>query len=153
MPSVRDTMIFFTIGCALSGIGLWLIRWRLRARSWQVVAGRLLNKEIQSVDTSGDVSHVTVARYQYRVGGRDFIGERLRFDGQGGSKHTTAEVLFRRLPGVGEAVDVWFDPAEPERAVLDPTLRWSTYLVAALGAIFVLGSLAPWIIRALRPGP
>jgi hypothetical protein len=152
MPSVRDTLIFFIIGCIVLGFGLWMIRWRLRVQSWERVSGRLVSKEITKREASGDTTYLTVARYQYIGGGRELTGERLRFDGQGGSKHSPARMMYDRLPEVGGAIDVWFDPATPEEAVLDPTLQWSTYGIALLGAIFVLGSLAPWIIRTLGLG-
>lgn len=146
VPSIRDTLIFFAIGCVVLRFGLWMIRWRLQARSWRMVSGRLLSKDIVNVEMSGDVSYTAVARYQYmRTHGRSAQVRR-----PGGSRRGHAQMLYDSLPEVGHTIDVWFDPDQPHEAVLDPTLRWSTYGVAALGAIFVLGSLAPWIIRALR---
>lgn len=150
VPSIRDTLIFFTVGSVILGFGLWMIRWRLRARSWQMVAGRLLSKDIVSDEAGGDTSYKAVARYQYVGAGRELTGDRLRFDGQGGSKRVDAKRLYDALPETGHAVNVWFDPTQPDQSVLDPRLRLSTYGVALFGAIFVLGSLAPWIIRAVR---
>ena len=110
-------------GLASVGYGAW--EWHRRvqlaeaAKHWTVVRGEILSAEvIVHEDSDGDQYEARV-RYAYSVGGRRLTGDRI----QAGAKiKSFNETLVRSIVApyrAGDRVLVRFDPANPERAVLE----------------------------------
>jgi hypothetical protein len=80
-------------------------------------------------------------RYRYEVGGRGFTGERISFESGPSPNRGLAEAIVQRY-APGSTVRVFYDPAHPERAVLEPggtkllpwLLRGAGILLALAGA-------------------
>ena len=84
--------------------------------------------------------------YAYLVDGKRFQGDKISFSGTGTSRKSASQ-LTAKYPKKKE-VDVYYDPVEPENAVLEPGKTWLTYipllsglLFAAVGASLVLKPL------------
>ncbi|MGH9849160.1 MAG: DUF3592 domain-containing protein, partial [Blastocatellia bacterium] len=73
-------------------------------------------------------------RYRYEVDGRTYSGKRLYFDEVASTERWAAR-LARKYP-VGATVPVYFDPANPERALLEPRLSGS-FNYGCLGCSFI----------------
>lgn len=121
-----------------------LIRLRGRigaAANWPAVEAVIIASDVDApaAHVSDDLNDATaVVRYRYRVGGRQFEGDRTRIGGEPLTTRMLATRLAARYP-VGAIVDVHVDPANPANAVLDPaetgTLTAQTFLTATFGVI------------------
>lgn len=118
------------LGCGLAVFGLILsiagaiqLRIPLESLRWPYVEG-----EVEQADNTG-------TRYRYEVHGKALWGNRVSFretDGEPG----------KRYP-VGSKAKVYYDPARPDRSVLEPGAGLSAYIFfGAGGLLFVIGLIA-----------
>lgn len=127
----------------------------VQSASWQTATGTVLDTRLASTSGTGRSGrhyspHVS---YMYNVGGRSFVGDQLSFGRlTRGSGYGDAQQLLKRYRR-GTIVAVHFDPARPERSVLQPGWTWGSVFMAAMGTVFALLGLA--IFRGLgrRPRP
>jgi hypothetical protein len=121
-----------------------LIRLRGRigaAADWPPVEGVIIASGVDApaAHVSDDLNDASaIVRYRYRVGGRQFEGDRTRIGGEALTTRMLATRMAARYP-VGATVDVHVDPANPDNAVLDPadttTLTAQTVLTMTFGVI------------------
>ena len=125
-------------GIGLIGLALWLRARAAQSRRWPSVEGTVLESRV-------DDAHLEfmkpVLRYRYVVDGRSHVGFRVAFSGYGVSRRAMADLI--RPYAVGQAVRVFYDPAHPASAVLDPHGRsdWVYWLLFGLGFC----ALAVWL--------
>lgn len=119
--------------------------YRLFAREWQAVSGRVLRSEVEERLVSVRVSTSTARRrlakrhqprmvYEYWVGSQHYESQRL-FLGEVVLYSSAAEAqkMLERYPKPGEPVTVWYDPRNPAEAVLQKSLHWQFWVVLLLG--------------------
>lgn len=126
----------------------------VQSASWQTAAGTVLDARLATSSGTGRNSgthyspHIS---YTYNVGGRSFVGDQLSFGRlTRGSGYGDAQQVLKRYRR-GTIVAVHFDPARPERSVLQPGWTWGSVFMAAMGTIFALLGLA--IFRGLGRTP
>lgn len=109
----------------LTSVAGWLTRhlveW-LRSTSWPSVDAVITEASVESVDgdSLGTEPRTAVARvgYRYLVGGQQYFGRRVRFgDFIDANLFTSKETVARYPPGTH--VQVFYDPASPERSTLE----------------------------------
>ncbi len=126
---------------------------------WPTTTGKITQSRVLNVGDEayrlGD-SHFSV-RYEYGVGGKEFTGTNYRLHSDATQGIWYAERLATRFP-VGQTVPVYFDPAQPERAVL--IRGWMSedgqmflVLVPLLGLISMLVWGTFYEVNALRKRP
>ena len=130
---------------ALAAYELWKIHLGLKSLAWAHTTGQLRKAWVEDMpESEGDPegTHSVHARYSYQVGTRRYFGKRLSY-------RTTHWIRFREALGMiegwrpGVEVDVFYDPAKPERAVLIPG---SSTANAALFILYVvLAALCLWV--------
>ncbi len=86
-------------------------------------------------------------KYQYTIAGKRYYSEQVTFTFVGNSDHNFARGYVRKYP-VGRAVIVYYDPADPSFAVLEPHEKGS-YLgmlsaVCLFAVLFPLSSYWAW---------
>ncbi len=133
-------------------------------RSWRRAEGTILHKAIHVEGSSQDSPFKRFRaeiRYDYEVGGIRYVSE--AFDPRGSTEGGEEEMRARLGVGeIGQRVTVYYDPADPGRAVLRTSapVVWEWLAVGSLsssfGAAFSLGLLAfarwPWPYPALAAG-
>jgi uncharacterized protein DUF3592 len=152
---LRPVLILITtLPLGLIAVVLGMQAWRglhraNAARSWPRVTGWVVRSGVRSatvrVRSSISASRYRTALryapqviYQYEVEGRRYEGERLHMgDTAMHSGEAVAERSAARYP-VGSQVTVYYDPANPADATLDPRTGWGTR-VLGLVALGVLG--------------
>jgi len=123
------------------------------AKSWQAVPADIVTHDLHaSTDSEGSTTYAVRARYRYDWGGRTYESSHVGLPGSLGSDnfddwHHTWDARLRAAREGGPPVSAWVDPQHPERAVLDPHLRWRQVLfmlpfavlfpMVALGASYV----------------
>jgi hypothetical protein len=68
-------------------------------------------------------------RYEYVLGNRRIVGDRIRFIVRGMNEEQTRQVVSAYPPG--KSVTVYFDPNDATSAVLEPGIWWPTIPILA----------------------
>lgn len=132
--------IFFIAGLGLSWWG-WVVLQNARvSESWPMTDGEITYSQIQiSTDDDGTSYHADV-RFVYVAEDRRYEADTVSFGQYGSSDRNHAAGIVARYP-VGQRVTVYYDPAKPETAVLEPGVTLGSYLILGLGMIFLITSL------------
>ena len=149
----QATIFFGLAGLAVAAITASNLREAARSRGWPVTQGRIIRSELETVRLSPGAKRgatVTAYRplveYEYRVEGRDHRSRRVRL---GATRSTTQERAGTELGrfAIGSTVQVHYDPADPERALLDTRVGLLPY-TALIGLLFL--GLAVYFSGLLR---
>jgi hypothetical protein len=105
-----------------------LLREALRSARWPKIRGRVTASEFKGGPLAGRYIRTTTGRgeisYQYELNGRELTGNRVFVgDEEFGSAYEAQRRTRHYYTGV--AVDVYYDPADPSRSVLETGLTWS----------------------------
>lgn len=129
------------LGFILGVIGALSVRRAASSAGWPAAPGEILSSRVEQ----GEGGTVARVRYRYRVSEKTYTGARVSFRGAGmlpGLPAEPPEAAVSRYPS-GRVVQVHYDPAAPDRAVLEPGAGLPAYLpLAAGGLFFVLGLVA-----------
>ena len=106
---------------------------------WDVVEGEV--QEVKQVVERGDPTRrqrfdFVDVNYRYRVKGKDYFGDRIRFTVGKRSMNTELE----RYP-VGKVVKVYVDPEQPSMSVLEPGVDISNYIALLAGVFFIAAGI------------
>ena len=129
--------------CLLNFAGLLvrLVRLRSETRSasnWDKVDGVIIASDVDEPlsDMSDDDDDATpVIRYRYRVNGRDLEGDRVRAGGVPMTTRMLAMQQVARYP-LGAHVDVYVNPKNPKRALLEPRAQNNTVGTIIFAVVF-----------------
>ena len=97
-----------------------------RSYNWPHVTGTIISSVARSKLMRGRhgefITHWPDVQYEYVVGDRRFVSDRIMFTHRGFSKSET-QSLIDAYP-VNKIIAVYFDPRSPDSAVLQPGIWW-----------------------------
>lgn len=130
--------ILIVVGCVLLiPVGYQTLQSARESSHWPRTQG-VIDRSVVEVVEQRDGSNMYFARirYTYTVGDSQYTGTRIRFgtENAGTVSSDQAERLTRRYP-VTQIVDVYYDPASPEIAVLERGPRMDAYVLLGVGVI------------------
>jgi hypothetical protein len=136
--------VLFVIGGPVSGYFLTQILLEARASAtWPSVMGKLTKVEVGETEVGRYYSDVT---YLYQVGERQFTGSRIRAsDGE----YNIRDGAVQAIDGltVGAPVSVFYNPTNPQQAVLRPGAGVVEYLLLLVPV--VMFAIGVWLLRLL----
>lgn len=131
-------MMFF------NGITLHNLLQQSRSRDYQTVTGTVTRSETRPRRNSEvEVFHEPFFKYQYEVAGQSFTADKLRFTDAPRAASVKAEIIPRQP--VGATVQVFYNPAKPQEAVLFNGLQGSDFLTILLLTPFNATALILWL--------
>ena len=140
------TLFAFVLGALLLWQG-WRIRQKVKASmSWPFVPGRVIAASVRQVvergdaETSDTTTYVPLVEYEYQVGSQICRSSQLAFQEQSFSSQKKAFKLVATFPP-GHPVMVFFDPANPQNAVLERKAHGNN-IPLVVGGIMVLVAIA-----------
>lgn len=156
---VKNLRIFFVaIPCIIALVGVFFVvmgtREWMYAResvSWSSVPGRVLTSKVvrSTHHHKGSTSHsyTPQVEYQYSVGGATFTSSRVSFQvrGEGASG---AQAIVEKYPP-SSPVEVFYDPTDSSRSVLEPGDDWANLIPPAVG-LFAIAFCGFFIWAALK---
>lgn len=110
------------------------------SKAWVKVEGDIVSSEakIPPSHTSDDQSDIDpIVLYRYRVGDQIHQGGRVKFGGQPSLSRAMAETLVAKYPP-GARVDVYYDPLDPNSAVLEPRKKDSLVAKSVFALTFAV---------------
>jgi hypothetical protein len=133
-------LLFLIIGVGLLGGALYNWRAARRTAKWPTVTGRVLDCTLEE-DSSGDgTNYLVKLTYAYTVDGRQFEARELSVDYGGSGRRHCHELILTKLRSA-RTVQVHYDPARPEHAVLSTVVTRITVVLFLFGAIWTMMTL------------
>ena len=138
----RSGVIVLLFGLAVTGYSIFNLSMGSSSTNWPTTEGQILESEFK---TKGDSTSYPGVKYQYDVNGKTYDGERIVF----GSAADLPRGTLDRYP-VGGTVTVFYDPNDPESAVLQTASTSSMYIGIVLGPILVIVAIIMLTLAARR---
>lgn len=89
------------------------------AAAWPETSGTIITSEVdREYGDDSDATYSAGIVYTYEVDGKSYKGNRIAYASNGYSSAADAQVVCDRFP-VGATVPVYYDPAKPNKAVLE----------------------------------
>lgn len=150
LSSLALVFIFLVVGAGLCWWG-WTILQNARASAaWPSVEGRITSADLDhSTDAEGGDSYSPEVVYAYVVDDLSYENEEIKFGENSYGSEREAQAILNRYP-VGQVVVVFYDPAQPEKAVLEPGVSGGSYIVLGIGAVFVFVALLLPLFMGVR---
>jgi hypothetical protein len=137
-------LAIFGLPFFLIGVGMFTMSilptlydgWRMQ--SWSATEAHLLHAELITSSSSDTTTYRAEARYQYTVNSTDYVNNRVTHSTSSDNVGDFQQSLGRRLEHhyrAGQTVRIWFDPSNPEDAIISRDIRWGLF---GLKGIFVL---------------
>lgn len=122
----------FIIGVVLYFVHGWQKLKLQASKSWPSVVGTITSSALESSNSKSSTTYSAAVRYSYRVGGKDYVSNRVFWGPNEGREQKMAEIVAEYPAGR----DVWVqhDPKDPANAVLRPDVA------VGLNAIFYYAS-------------
>jgi len=137
--------IFLAVGVGLSAYG-WPIFQNARvSENWPSTQGQIINSTLtESTDEDGTTYYADVT-FDYVVDDHRHIGDEVSFGQYGSSDRSHAQATVDRYINKARVV-VYYDPARPETAVLEPGFTWGSFFILGMGLFFFS---TPFIVMPL----
>lgn len=132
--------VFGILGGAFLVIGISAQQKAHRSLLWPIADGKVVSTNlaehvsVENEPQRRSVSYEPVIRYEYQIDNQHFSGQRIAF-GADSFDYNTAQKVLQRYP-VDAAVQVHYDPNDPESAVLETTASGGT-LFTVIGIVFL----------------
>lgn len=145
---LRVTLLFSGIltigGVALVLFGISFLKDANASKNWPVAPGQVQATRPQR-DTSSRKYNATyhyAVTYRYEVSGKSYTNDRYSLgDGPTASKRFQnqgeAIAAARQDYPVGQAIDIYYNPAEPSSSVIKPGVGFGTLVPLVMGCIFL----------------
>jgi hypothetical protein len=105
---------------------------------WQQVEGVIVSSQMgRTTYENGDESWQPAVTYQYVAANRQLTGETIQSGANSYNDRARAEEVLARYP-VGQPVVVYYDPVDPERAVLEKGVNMGAYAFLGVGLVVVI---------------
>ena len=146
-------LVFIFIGLAMGFTGAMNLYFGRASRHWPSVSGEVVYQQGDQVrsrwqDSEGRmqtaISHSTSIVYSYPVDGITHYANNRRWGQLAAAGAGWAADIAARYPA-GAAVEVRYDPVDPDRAVLEPGFNSDVLWLPLAGLAFLLFGMAFWI--------
>ena len=127
-------LVFMAVGVGISIWGWSVLQNARVSESWPATDGEILSSVVREDTDEDGTSYFGDVTYRYFVADVAYTSDNVSF-GQYGGERDHAEEIVARYPA-GSGVTVHYDPADPETAVLEPGVTWSSYFMLAMGVVF-----------------
>jgi hypothetical protein len=89
--------------------------------TWPSVSGTILSNEVKVVGKSNAPTYSTDVRYRYLIGDENYESSRIGWGIKSADRDRDIPEAFVRDHPAGHAIAVFYDPADPATAMIDPT--------------------------------
>jgi hypothetical protein len=141
LGGVAFGLVFVAIGGVVGFFGIRTFQNAQASQTWPSVRGQVTESQVGTHDSDGTTMYSANVVYEYTVGGRQYINDRIRFGEGSSSNPRPAHNMVAEYP-VGASVDVYYSPDDPLNAVLEPGASgFGVWALPGMGGCFALAGL------------
>ncbi len=142
MPFGIDNQLFggaisTIVGGAVFVDGLLELGKAIDSKAWPRIEGEIEQTGVVSDVFNQAVTFAPVVRYHYRVGDRQYVGDRIAFGGTVSTSFRSLATSVAEKYGGQKSIPVWVSPDNPMTACLEPGVHWSSWIIIAMAAFFL----------------
>lgn len=143
-------LVLLLAGILLTTLAFRVDRDARASRDWPSTSGTIESAAV-AMRSEGNERKQFAARirYAYAVDGRSFSGERVSFESGPSANRGLAEAIVARY-APGSNVRVFYDPLQPERAVLEPGGSPVVPWLLGAGGVVLAAAGVLGLLRQLR---
>jgi|SRR5919204_2886773 hypothetical protein len=140
------SLVAILIAVGLLALALVQARQASRLARWPTATGRVVSAALEDGPPRGRpipvASHRAVISYTYEVAGKEWVAHRVFVGDEEFRPGDGARDRVRKYEP-GSVVQVYYDPRDPSKAVLEPftpwpeTAKWIGLAVVSVGAVFI----------------
>ena len=144
------TVFLLMLVVGFCGFGGWGVYQQFRVRYFLPVQGEVTHSEVEvNRDSDGSTFYPDI-RFRYTVDGQIHDTGQYSIQVISSSGRSGKQKVVRRYP-VGSKVEAWYDPDQPEVAVINKSFSFFPVIFLALGVI-VLGIIIGIWVRRIKGG-
>ena len=129
-------LLFFLGGILVLSKGSYDVYQSLRSYTWPSVEGKIVASRVDREWHPGkSPTYYPRISYVYLVGGKEYTGNVVFFSQYGTGGPSGVQEIVDRYPE-GKRVSVYYDPQDPQLAVLERGLQWASLALIVIGFIF-----------------
>ena len=135
--------IFFVIGIFITRAAILNRRKAEESTSWPSVQGTITKAWVETQKHEDDDGSVTITHfprweYEFVISGMTYTSQNISFGGTGGSHNEyEAQEGLNQYP-VNSQVQVFYNPSNPEEAVLEPGMQGTMTLIIVGGGLTII---------------
>lgn len=132
-------LVFVLVGGVILFFGVRQIMRANASTAWPAVTGVVTVAELgkhTGHDPDDATTYSADISYDYVVNDRSYVNGTVNFGSVQTSDPSTARRVLKRYP-VGLQVPVYYNPADPQEAILEPGLDWGSWFLPIFGSIFL----------------
>src|SRR4051812_45410500 len=133
--------ILFTIGALLTIAFGRAFQRSLATRDWPHVRGVIRESEMSTFGSPGEVHYQPIVLYSYEYCGERYEGRAISVIERSSQYPSEAREMQKQYQ-VGQEVDVYVDPASPNKAVLQAGPSIGSLVASLLGVVFMGAAVA-----------
>ncbi|MCC9599422.1 DUF3592 domain-containing protein [Stieleria sp. JC731] len=137
--------LFYIAGFSILGYSFFSLRRSLAAATWPTAQGKIVRADLKSSSGSDSTTYQVEVEYEYRVGSRDYTNDVLAAGYAGSGGRDSHEQILDKLQS-SNAVDVRYNPSQPEDAVLSFGFHRSLQFMFAFSITWLLFTIGFTII-------
>ena len=152
-------LLFVGVGLILLAVGGYQMYRGRQSTQWPTVTGVITVSELgkhvdRDTDTgSSSTTYSADISYDYVVDDVAYVNGNVYFGSMQSSDPSTARMVLNRYP-VEKRVTVYYNPARPQQAVLEPGIALVAWILPALGLIFAtVGGGFTWVVLRMLKNP
>lgn len=134
-------LAFAVIGVAVLLWGYDAYKKSQEAKDWPTTEGKVISSEVGSHRSRSGGHSTTIYSakviFEYSVNGKAYTSKKVSFGEYGSSSRRDAQKVFDKYPAT-KAVIVYYNPAKPEIAILEPGKIGGLWIPFIVGAGFVI---------------
>lgn len=129
----------FTAGIFMLAWGGYEIKASHKTGSWPSTEGTItsssVHKEIRRESGKTVTTYYPSVQYRYHIGDRQHTSYRIAFGNVSGGLQKFAQKVVARYPS-GQKVTVYYNPDEPQYAILETGFTWNSLFIFLGGIVF-----------------
>lgn len=143
------TMFVLLFGAALVAVGVYMRHAANRGRDWPTASATILERS--AIDRHDKGRFAAQLKYAYKLGGKDYVGERIYLVGGPTGSQSAMQELVDGLPN---PLPIRYDPDDPAVAFVMDVPAWGFWLPLAMGAMLLLvGALRLFVTSGAKAPP
>ena len=144
LGSARNLFTVFLIAVAIVffGVGIWKMVDTGRAKSWLCVDGVVLSSDVEShfieplsQEHTGMTFYDAAIRYNFTLNGQTYTNSHIIGNANRNDPSQAQRIVANYPPGA--IVRIWYDPADPEKSMIDAKSSKKSYDCFLFGLLFV----------------
>ena len=130
--------VFLVAGVIILLWGITSSRSAFTSQKWPAETGTITASSIEtSRSNKGNTMYSADIRYTYQVNGQGYTGSKVSFGDVSTSDSADARKIVSRYQS-GQAVTVYYNPQDPQQAVLETGFSPGLFLPLGIGTVFSL---------------